>query len=109
MDNTNQLSQSKEMIIDYPYSIKYKIRVIRYADRKWHIDPPIEEIRSNWKLWVLVKQPLSILDWEHIDYQCIGPFISNNLNFFQYFVQLGRHVLSDRHDVLPTEFQYWSQ
>ena len=39
----------------------------------------------------------------------IDPFTSNDLNFFQYSIQLGRRVLSDRRDVLPTAFQYYSE
>ena len=38
------LSHSKEMVIDYPYAIEHKIRVIGYDDCKWYIDPPIEDI-----------------------------------------------------------------
>ena len=34
VDETNQLSQSGEMVIDYPYAIEHKIRVIRYAYHK---------------------------------------------------------------------------
>ena len=70
------------MVIDYPYAIEHKIRVIGYDDCKWYIDPPIEDIRSHWKLWVLAKQLLFRLDWDPI------------------------HVLSDRQDVLPIAFQY---
>ena len=54
---TNQSSKLGEMVTDYPYAIEHKIRVIGYAERKWHIDPPTEDIRSHWKLWVLAKQP----------------------------------------------------
>ena len=49
------------------------------------------------------------LDWHIVDYQWTNPFTGNNFNFFQYSVQLGRHVLSDSWDVLPTAIQYWSQ
>ena len=61
------------------------------------------------------------MDWGPIHYQWayqwIGtqfiisgyPFISNNYNFFQDSIQLERHVLSDRQDVLPFAFQYWNQ
>ena len=47
------------MVIDYPYAMEHKIRVIGYADRKWYIDPMIEEIREHWKLWVLAKNQYS--------------------------------------------------
>ena len=79
------------------------------ADRKWYIDPMIEEIRTHWKLWVLAKISLFILDWGPIDYQWTDPYTGNKFNFFQYFVQLGRHVLSDTCDVVPTPSQYWNQ
>ena len=49
MDETNELSQSGEMVVDYPYGIEHKTRVIGYVDRKWYIDPLIEDIRSHWK------------------------------------------------------------
>ena len=42
VDETNQLSQLGEMVIDYPYASEHKIRAIEYVDRKWY-----------WKLWVL--------------------------------------------------------
>ena len=67
VDETNQLSQSGEMVINYPYAIENKIRIIGYTDCKWYIDPMIEEIRTHWKLWVLAKRPLFILDWDPID------------------------------------------
>ena len=108
VDETNQLSQSPEMVIDYPYAIEHKIRVIGYADRKWYIDPMIEEIRPHWKLWVLAKKPIFKLDWDPLDYQWADPYMGNKFNFFQYSVQLGRHVLSDTRDVLPTASQYWN-
>ena len=56
VDETNQLSHSGEMVIDYPYVIEHKIRVIQYAECNWYIDPMIEEIRPHWKLWVLAKK-----------------------------------------------------
>ena len=34
VDETNQLSQSRGMVIDCPYAIEHKIRVIGYADHK---------------------------------------------------------------------------
>ena len=43
VDETNQLSHSGEMVIDYPYVIEHKIRVIGYAYRKRYIDTIIEE------------------------------------------------------------------
>ena len=54
VDETNQLSMLGEMVIDYPYAIEHKIRVIRYADRKWSIDPLIKEIRATQEPWVSV-------------------------------------------------------
>ena len=109
VDEANQLTQSGEMRIDYPYAMEHKIRVIGYADRKWYIDPMIEEIKTHWKLWVLAKKPVFRLEWDPIDYQWTDPFTGNKFNFFQYSVQLGRHVLSDTRDVLPVAFQYWNQ
>ena len=109
VDETNQLSQSGEMVIDYPYAIEHKIRIIGYADRKWYIDPMIEEIRTHWKLWVLAKRPVFRLDWDPIDYHWTDPYTGNKFNFFQYSVQLGRHVLSDTRDVVPAASQYWNQ
>ena len=50
VDNANQLSQSQEMVIDYPYVKEHKVRAIEYVDRKWYIGPPIEDIKSHWKL-----------------------------------------------------------
>ena len=52
------------------------------ADRKWYIDPMIEEIRTHWKLWVLAKISLFILDWDPIDYQWTDPYTGNKFNFF---------------------------
>ena len=78
VDNTSQLSQSLGAVINYPYIMEHKIRVISYVDHKWYIDPPIEDIRSHWKLWVLAKQPLVKLDWDQVDYQWTNPFTSNN-------------------------------
>ena len=52
VDNVNQLSRSQEPVIDYPYVIKHKIMVIGYVDRKWYIDPLIEDIRSHWMYWL---------------------------------------------------------
>ena len=49
VDNANQLSQSQEMVIDYPYVKEHKVRAIEYVDRKWYIDPPIEDTWSHWK------------------------------------------------------------
>ena len=57
---------------------------------------------------MVIKQPLFRFDKDPNDYQWMDPFIGNNFNFFQNSEQLGRHVLSDRQDVLPTAFQYWS-
>ena len=68
----------------------------------------IEEIRTHWKLW-LAKRPLFRLDWDPIDCQWTDPYTGNKFNFFQYSVQLGRHVLSDTHDVVPAASQYWNQ
>ena len=87
MKQINCLNQG-EMATRYPYTIEHKIRVIEYADRKWYIDPLI---RAHWNLWVLAKKPVFKLDWDPVDYQ------------------LGRHVLSDTRDMLPTAFQYWNQ
>ena len=33
------------MVIDYPYAIEHKIRVIRYIDHKQYIDPTIEDVK----------------------------------------------------------------
>ena len=52
VDETNQLSQSREMVIDYPYAIEHKIRVIGYSDHKLYID--IVEISSSSKFNHLV-------------------------------------------------------
>ena len=86
LDETNQLSQLGEMMIDYSYAIEHKIRIIGYTDSKWYIDPMIEEIRPHWNLWVLAKKPLFILDWDPIDYQWTNSYTGNKFNFFQYSV-----------------------
>ena len=109
VDEANQLTQSGEMRIDYPYAMEHKIRIIGYADRKWYIDPMIGEIKAHWKLWVLAKIPVFRLEWDPMDYQWTDPFTGNKFNFFQYSVQLGRHVLSDIRDVTPAAFQFWNQ
>ena len=96
------------MVIDYPYVMEHKIMVIGYGDHKWYIDPPIEDIRSYKKLWVLGKQPLFRLAWDPTHYQWTNTFIGNNF-FFRNSVQLGRHILPDSWDVLPTTFQYSSE
>ena len=82
---------------------------LSFYNPKWFGDPSIEDIRSYWKLCILAKQPLFRLDWNPFDYQCTYPFTGNNFNFFQYSELLGRHVLSDRQDVFPITFRYWSQ
>ena len=64
------------------YVIEHKIRVIRYVDRKWYIDPLIKDIISHWKLWVLAKQSLFKLDWDPIDYEWTDPLTGNNFKFF---------------------------
>ena len=69
----------------------------------------IEEIKTHWKLWVLAKEPVFRLEWDPMDYQWRYPFTGNKFNFFQYSVQLGRHVFSDTRDVIPAAFQYWNQ
>ena len=97
------------MVTVYPYVIEHDIRLIGYIDCKCYIDRPIEDIKSHWKLWVLGKQPLFKLAWDPTDYKWTDPFSGKSFNIFQYYVQLGRHVLLDRRDVLPFAFQYWTQ
>ena len=70
------------MVIDCPYAIEHKIRVIEYVDSKWYIDPIIEGIRAHWKLWVLAKKSVFILVWDPIDYQWTNPFPSNTFYLF---------------------------
>ena len=55
------------MVIDYPYVMEHKIRVIGYFDRKQYIYTSVEEIRSHWKLWVMGKQPLLRIAWNPAD------------------------------------------
>ena len=50
-------------------------------------DPPIEDIRSHSKFWVLGKQPLFILAWDATDYQWTNPFTGNNFNFLKYSIE----------------------
>ena len=61
------MSQSQETIVDYPYVMEHKIRVIGYFDRKQYIYTSVEEIRSHWKLWVMGKQPLLRIAWNPAD------------------------------------------
>ena len=37
-------------------AIKHKIRVIRYVDHKWYINPLIDDTRLQWKLWACCLQ-----------------------------------------------------
>ena len=45
-----------------------------------------KKTRTRWKLLVLAKRPLFILDWDPIDYQWTDPYTGNKFNFFQYSV-----------------------
>ena len=40
VDNASQLSPLLEAVIDYPYVMEHKLRVIGYIDRRWYIDSP---------------------------------------------------------------------
>ena len=84
----HQLSQSGKMVIDYSYAIEHKIRVIRYVDRKWYIDPPIEDIMTHWKLWVLAKNLVFILDQDPIDYQWKNPLFFSIIRYYFSIFQL---------------------
>ena len=74
VDEANELTQSEEMRIDksqdktYPYAMEHKIRVIRYVHCTWYIGPMIEEIKTDWRLWVLAKKRVFILEWDPIEY-----------------------------------------
>ena len=58
---------------------------------------------------MLGKPPLFRFAWDPTDYRWTDPFTGKNFDFFQYFVQLGIHVLLGRRDVLPPASQYQSQ
>ena len=80
------------------------------SNRIWYINVPIEDVKSHWKLWVYAKQPLFRLPWDPTDYSWANPFLGNEFNFFQYFVQLvSRYTLFNLGDVSRTTSQYWSQ
>ena len=73
-----------------------KRRVIGYDDRKWYIDPPIEDIKSwwHWKFWVLGKQPLFKSTWNITDYHLTDHCNFKYFNFFQYFCRLKTYIYS---------------
>ena len=82
------------MVIDYPYAIEHKIRVIRYIDHKQYIDPTIEDVKVTLEVhyqwtyqWIgtqfiisghisgLGPNSLSVgisVDWDPIHYQWIS-------------------------------------
>ena len=54
---------------------------------------PIQEIKSHQKLWLHCKQPLFKVMWDQVDHSWANPFSRSKFKIFQYFLQLGRHIV----------------
>ena len=85
----------RPIIQNYPYDIKHKTRVIGY------IDPPIEDTRPHWKLWVLAKW----LDRDLVDYSGQIHLLVTSL-IFSNILHSWEDVCFLIDGMLPTAFQY---
>ena len=86
-----------------------RVRIVGYSGKKWYVDPSLESIASNWKLWVYGLRPLIRLLWDPGEYTWQDPLDRNGqkLGFFQYSVKLGRHILLAQRCITPSAMRYW--
>ena len=83
-----------------------RIRVVVSTGRRWWIDPDLALFARDWRIWVYGARPLARLQWDPGEWVWLdsrtGP-----LQFFQYSVRFGRHLLWSRRPVVAAAARHW--
>ena len=84
-----------------------QVRIVAHYGDKWHVNPPLKDVETSWKIWAYGRKHLARLQGDPREYRWINPTSNKFVDFLQYSVKLGRSILDSTNLRNPPTFVHW--